>query len=393
MYGKALEIRPMKVWKLPKGKEGLRLDVCRNGTYFGQIKKDGFWYMFDKDIEGNCFLFARDESVKTPGHLTEKSKNVPHIIGFLNEVCPNGTIVIGEIYNPRPGMTSKDVGKIMGALPDKAIARQKGEYGYLHYYIHDLLMWDGKSLLDKTNWERYNELLMIWECHEGLSGSSYYLPDYKECFVELADSYEPRHHDLNKMIDDIIESGGEGMVLKSYDGKYMPGKKPAWNMIKFKAEDEGDVICLGFNPPKKEYAGTEPLENWKYWMKEDTGYDPGDEMVTPDKMSIEPGEEAIQYGYIPVTKPYWYGWIGSIRVGVKANTPSGDIVEIGDISSGFTDEDLEEIKKSPSSFIGKCLSIQHMPTAGYEGTLRHSRFIRWRDDLNQADCTYEKLFG
>jgi len=33
MYGKALEIRPMKIWKLPKGKEHMRDVICTNDDF------------------------------------------------------------------------------------------------------------------------------------------------------------------------------------------------------------------------------------------------------------------------------------------------------------------------------------------------------------------------
>lgn len=348
MYGKALEIKPMKVWKLPKDKEYLRKEICINGEYFGQIKKDGFWYMFEKDIEGNCFLFSRVISKQT-GHLTEKSANVPHIISSLNGV-PNGTIIIGEIYYPEIGMTSKDVSKIMGSLPDKAIQRQE-EYGKLHYYVYDILQLAGELLLNKTNWSRYCKLELVYNVY-GLKQSPY---------IELAEVFEPHNTNLDMMIDELINSGEEGMVLKSYYGKYIPDKKPAWNMIKFKREDDADVICLGFDPPTKEYSGKE-LENWQYW-------------------------EETSNGKIPITKPYAKGWIGAIKIGVIKN---GEIIEIGTVSSGLTDEICEAIKADPMNYIGKPLSVKYMQT--YEEALRHPVFVRWREDLNQSDCAYEKIF-
>ncbi len=54
--------------------------------------------------------------------LTEKLDHVPHLAEWAKQL-PNGTILCGEIYYPNG--TSKDVTKVMGALADKAIARQK----------------------------------------------------------------------------------------------------------------------------------------------------------------------------------------------------------------------------------------------------------------------------
>ena len=412
MYGKALEIRPMKIWKLPKGKEHMRDVVCTNGDYFGQVKKDGYWYAAEIDDDGNIFLFARDESVKTPGHLTERSAYVPHIMNELKRMFPPGTIIIGEIYYPQVGKTGADVGKIMGCTGvdgvAKAIARQdSNEYGKLHYYIHDVIRYGGSIMIDWDAWKRWKFLESLWEdvCMAG-----------EPRYIELAETFT---ENMSARIDDIINNGGEGAVLKLKTGKYVPGKKPAWNMIKFKCEDSADVICIGFDAPTKEYTGTEPLENWKYWMKEDTGYDPGDKMMTPDEMCISPGEWAIQLGYKPVSKPYWHGWIGAIQIGVideNAVPEIGDIIihkftreigtfidggpdntigvvrPLGTVWSGLTEEILEAIKADKGKFLGMPLELKCMQVYG-DGTLRHPVFSRWRDDLNVWECTLKKLTG
>ena len=129
LYPEALIIEPMKINKIPDGKEHMFPSLCESGEYFAQLKKDGYWYMFEK-TENHSYLFSRNKSVET-GVLTEKGANVPHIMEILNHL-PTGTILIGEIYYP--GKRSKDVTPIMGSLPEKAIERQDGEYGYLHYY-------------------------------------------------------------------------------------------------------------------------------------------------------------------------------------------------------------------------------------------------------------------
>lgn len=122
--------------------------ACESGEYFGQIKKDGAFYQYIKGLNGKSYLFGRTLSKKTKV-LTEKSANVPHIMSAL-DCLPNGTILIGEIYYP--GKTSKDVVSIMGCLPKKAIERQESSYGEIHYYIHDILMYDGVNLVSsKTN--------------------------------------------------------------------------------------------------------------------------------------------------------------------------------------------------------------------------------------------------
>ena len=118
MYEDALIIEPMKINHIPKGKEHMLSSLCESGEYFCQLKKDGYWYMFER-TENNYYLFSRNKSVTT-GTLSEKSANVPHIMDVLKHLEP-GTILIGEIYYP--GKRSEDVTPIMGSLPEKAIER------------------------------------------------------------------------------------------------------------------------------------------------------------------------------------------------------------------------------------------------------------------------------
>ncbi|WP_336786891.1 ATP-dependent DNA ligase [Paenibacillus sp. MMO-177] len=365
MYGKSLEIPAMKAWKLPKGKEHMKDTVANSGDYFGQIKKDGYWYMFEKDADGNCFLFSRVPSVET-GHLSEKSANVPHIIQFLDSKLPNSTIIIGEIYYPYG--TSKDVTKIMGCLPEKAVERQNGEHGLIHYYMHDIIMLSGEDLTKKTNLERYT--LLEWL----VADRALVVPD----FMEFA--YSIRRN-LNYEIDHALESGEEGMILKKVDGLYVPNKKPAWNWIKFKIEDDHDVICTGYEQPTKEYKGEE-YETWQYWLDENTG-----KLVAPNEMSITPSREAIQLGYLPVSEPYAKGWIGAIRIGAMKDAK---IVDIGTVSSGLSHAICEEIKANPDKFIGQPIAVKCMMVG--DGALRHPVFVRWRDDIPVQDCTWEKIF-
>jgi ATP-dependent DNA ligase len=134
---------------------------------FAQEKIDGFWYQFEK-TENYYYLFSRTVSAKN-NLLVEKSANVPHLVNFLNERLPKNTIIVGEIYYPNK--TSKDVTTIMGCDSPKAIARQ--EENPLHYYIHDIIYYDGVNLLNTKAELRYKILSKIWEKHN--LGDSPYL--------------------------------------------------------------------------------------------------------------------------------------------------------------------------------------------------------------------------
>ena len=83
----------------------------------------------------------------------------------------------------------------------------------------------------------------------------------------------------------------------------------------------------------------------------------------------------------PVTKPYFYGWAGSLEIGVLKD---GEIYPIGFLS-GLTDE----IKADAWGQRMKCIEVTAMeilPTGG----IRHAKLERFRPDLAPTDCTYEK---
>ena len=158
MYPEAKMIDAMKVWKLPAGKESMLSEMCENGEYFLEEKIDGYWYEYEK-TDNYAYLFSRNTSVTT-GTLSEKSANVPHIMEAL-ACLPQNTIIIGEIYYP--GGTSKTVTSVMGCLPAEAIKRQKDNP--IHYYIHDIIEYDGVNLMDEGAESRYSILEAVWNKH------------------------------------------------------------------------------------------------------------------------------------------------------------------------------------------------------------------------------------
>ena len=357
VFPEAIMVEAMRIWSLPKGRENMLQEKCESGEYFGQIKKDGFWYEFNR-TENYCYLFSRNESRET-GLLTEKIDNVPHIKSAL-ECLPKDTIVIGEIYVP--GGTSKDTTRIMGCLPATAIKRQK-EQGNIHYYLHDIIAFNGVSMLNMPAEKRYDVLKKVVETFNLLSYD----------FIELAEKYTDN---LFERIGTALENGEEGMVLKLKTAPYTPGKKPAWSAIKCKKVDYADVICLGFEDATKEYTGIE-LESWGFWVKEDGTKAQG------KYFGVE--------GYSPITKPYYFGWKNSIRIGAYDN--NGNLKEIGTVSSGLTDEMKIAITENPDEYIGKVLKVQCMEKSPEAKTLRHPIHKGFRIDKNPIECTIEDIFN
>lgn len=339
-----------------------QLKECDDGTWFAQLKKDGALYMYVKGLGGENYLFGRTVSKKT-GLLTEKSANVPHIIEAFHDI-PNGTILLGEVYYPRK--TSKDVTSIMGCLPQKAIERQNGSYGPIHYYVYDVLGYNGTSLLKYDNWTRYQVLQAIWK-HDIVEGSV--IP----WTVELAKAWESN---IYGNIGTALRAGEEGMVVKKKTALYEPGKRPQ-TMLKAKQVDYADVVIIGFKDPVIEYTGKE-IETWQYWVN---GYD-GSHLP----VGCHYGEDIA----VAVTKHHYYGWKNAIEIG--AYDTDGNLRSIGTIASGLTDFMREDMSLHPEEYLNHVAKIQCMSLDKQAQTIRHGFFVSLRNDKDAKDCLLEDIF-
>ena len=387
MYSEALIIEPMKINKIPKGKEHLLPSLCESGDYFAQLKKDGYWYMYEK-TQNYAYLFSRNESVET-GTLAEKSANVPHIMEEM-DIFPPNTIVIGEVYYPDVKKTSKDITPIMGSLPAKAIERQKGEYGYLHYYVHDIIRFAGVDLTHFGASVRYEVLKSAYE--------KFNLENSK--FITLAERVDENIHDF---IIEALDNGEEGVVMKKKTAPYTPGKRPVWDTIKIKKTDTCDAVCMGFCEPTKYYNGKldvgpnytgKDAKEWPYWVIEhrDSIF-PEDSKIVSEK-TVPIGDCSVirspLYGTMPVTKAYYYGWPTAMEVGAYDN--KGNLVRIGTVSSGLTEALQASVASVPNDFIGKVVELAGMEKNHEDKTLRHFYFKNFRDDKKAKDCLISEIF-
>ena len=87
----------------------------------------------------------------------------------------------------------------MGCLPPKAIARQK-ERGNIHFYMFDMLMYDGEDMTDMGALDRFNKLSEVVKELDLLTDE-----------IELADCVTDN---LYKFLVDNFARGEEGSILK-----------------------------------------------------------------------------------------------------------------------------------------------------------------------------------
>ena len=335
-----------------------------SGEYVGSRKVDGQWLMIIKDENGNLYARPRNESVN--GGYPNKIDWIPHIKKEF-ERLPNGTVLLGEIYfDGNEG--SRKVTSIMGCLKDKAVQRQeKGDK--LSFYIFDCLAYDKMLVKDWSLESRVIELKALSEW-------------FKSPYIKYATFY-----DGEELLDYIAycrEQGWEGVVLQRKDGTYEPGKRPARKSIKVKKELDREIDCFltgNYKNSTWEYTGKE-VENWKFWfdMKSNKFIEG---LLYEDFKAGAPIE--------PVSKGAFYGWAGSIEIGVLKGEK---IYSLGWISN-VTEEVKRGIVENNDDWKYKVVKINAMMIENDTHNLRHARIVEWRspEDMSWKDCTYEKIFG
>lgn len=351
---------PPASWSDEKKKAETRNRIF-SGEWWGAQKRDGALYVFLKDEDGNITLRGRSKSVN--GEYLDKWDHLPQLESWAEKV-PNGSCLLGEVY--RPGEEgSKVTTTIMGCLTAKAIERQKEESQKMHYYVFDILAWEGVSFLKKKAISRFDFLALLQNT-------------YPAKYVEYAEYVSG--NELWDTLQNLLMEGYEGMVITKGDSLYEPGKRPSKSTLKIKKElkETIDCIVIGANPPTK-ISNTTDFENWEYW----------EHILTKEKIKEKLGEK-YQNGFPiePVTKNYFYGWCGSLKLGLYDE--NGQIVHVGDLS-GLTDE----IKGNWRQYVGQIVEIGAMEiTTNQQGTFgfRHAKMCGFRKDKNPRECTLAQIF-
>lgn len=353
-------LTPMKPAKPPKTVSGAKRleEAFKSASYIAEEKMDGCRYF---SIGGRMFS-PRISDVD--GIPVEKTQQVAHIAEVLSNFGDK-LILDGEIYFP--GGKAQDVITVTGSLPDVALAKQQESGNWLRYAIFDVLRdANGRWLVDLPWWKRRKYLE---ELYEKLQGTHV---DLLPIIIENKHAY----------LDTLLEQGKEGIVLKHMEAPYAIGKRPAWQWIKCKVENEDDVVIMGFEPPERVYTGKYP-ENWTFWARkagELGSLDVHIIAVREDEIIINgrrPGPE-----WVPVTKFYAYGWIGSIVFGKYDS--KGNLVRLG-TCSGIDEAMRARFSEHPEHYIGKVMRVRLMELTR-DHAYRHCRFDGIHADKNPQEC-------
>lgn len=353
----------MKYWSYPssytKDKKAETRNMIFSGDYLGALKVDGYYERLIKDEDGNCFMVARSKNVK--GEAVDKYEWVPQIHDFM-ESLPNGTVLLSECYLPG-NEGSQKITSLLGCLKDRCIARQAAGQK-LHFYIFDVMAFDGE---DFTKEPFENRVEFLW----GLSS------DYEHEYIQWADYYGSER--LWIELQKALAEGREGMVIMRRDAPVYFKRTPARVSLKIKKELKETIDCFFTGraaPPAKDYTGKE-IESWPYWIHQETN----------ERLPIgNHYYEAFMEGkpYIPVTKPFYNHWAGSLEIGLY-NEETDEITGIGYLS-GLTDE----VKANYKDYAFSVIEVGAMQLTP-DGALRHGKMLGWRNDKDWKECSLSQL--
>lgn len=361
------DFEAMRYWSFPssydsnKRKETLN-SMLYSGDYIASEKKDGYFERFIKDEEGNMYLCSRNKGVNG---VIDKYDWVPHLHKFF-EALPNGTVLLGEVY--LPNKTSKNIVSVLGCLVDKAISRQQKDEDKLHFWIFDILAWNNELIYHKSMWERA-ELLKK------------YFGRLNHQFINVSTFWDNPDDILENWLT-ILAQGGEGIVMIHRDYPYEFNKRTARKTLKLKKElqETIDVFLTGRWKEATYFYTGKDIETWPYWY---------DNLKKEKVYGTMYERKEVGDSYDAVTRLWYMGMAGAVEIALMKD---GHIVPIGWIS-GISDEIRKGIIDNYKEFQGKVAELQAMEIdrSGDIPTLRHGRIVRWREDKNYKECTWDQI--
>lgn len=439
-------------------------EISDSKDYIVEEKFDGtrgLMYFFSQPTEddndiGYCRIFSRRVSVKT-GFFAENTDLLPHLRD-INIPELDGTIIDGELFiNNQP---FKEVSSTLNCLWDKAINRQL-EKGFISFHAFDILKYKGVDLrkvklskrkkflhrvINKIN-NKYVEEVPFYPCGSAFSlDIDEFLKNRnidKNEFINNLNNNKKDYYNLFNSINNsspfnakafyelITLIGGEGIILKPKQGQYKCDKRQG-EYLKVKKFFTRECIIMGFTEPTREYSGKFPKDRWDFWVNQ------YDNRLPVSKAKNISAKELLREGYTPVTRFYYHGLVGDLRVGViisdeeidllpkdkkftivemGINSKPYKVIEVGALQ-GFDDnmrynfsftwfdrknkryeriiptetkynEVKDDDKWQKYSFKGDVVEIKSNEVFKNTGKMRHPRFLRLRYDKSAEECVWK----
>lgn len=289
-------------------------------AYVAEEKMNGWRFLMH--VGGNlprCHLTGRRTSSRT-GVYSEKGLQVPCLWPEVHYL--DYTVLDGEIMPP-DGASFHDLASIMNSDPETA-AEAIGRLGQPSYHVFDVLFNNGTDVREHALLERRQILEDLFSYHHVQNSRIHPLPCRKPTL---------------EMYENIVDAGGEGVILKRFDAQY--GESGAW--IKAKKFSTLDVIVTGFTEAKHGVTGK------------------------------------------------FVGQIGAAIVSVwlpVRGTGLSELVEVGQVS-GMTDDVRLDMTQNQLKWVGSVIEVAAQEF-GRERLL-HPRYRRHRPDADPRDATYEKM--
>lgn len=337
-------IAPMKAAKVST-KTIQRL--MEDDDFDAEIKYNGSRYICSHQKKGRALFTSRRSSVKD-GNKVEKGDRIPHLSKFNAKM--SGTVLDGEVVTGLDGVSSSTT-RIMGADPEKAIARQEKE-GWLYYMVYDILFYHGKNVQGLSRKKRnvFRALALAeWN-------------NVHAVYVEASD-------DKEGLLRKAWRNGWEGIVLKHKRGLYVQDARDPAIWAKVKKVQTYDVVIMGSLKPEK-YS----------WRKHDDGTSIQEAFV----------KEHNRIMYKCINRLYANGWIKSLVIGCYNS--KGELVEVG-TTSGMSDGVRKKLTGKEwtlnKMFKGRVIEVDGQEV--YKDGIIHPRFMQFRDDKDAKECTVAEL--